>query len=794
MASRPTTLKAVKDVMWRRLEATNSKKEIEEKRKTFEHLYLDWGRRGLILGNVMEVTLDDRKKITEFERQEMISKKNEWEKAGSHKIGGSKRAYEQAKLKHARATELIMMLTIPENQPITTHLPPKISEKRLYPDITEAITPTAPDAKETPKAPTAPPPYSSNNPFTQAPVFEVKSGKLELEVNGRRTDIPDDLTVEELTEMASILGERIIKTQATMMEQERREENESRERPAPASLNSQTRPRNYSQPDIPQRTGYEPDLNSSLCQSSIPRRTGYASHELDQDSLIEGECEEIPDEQRRVLEEKLERIEEEERYKRNQRKSRHEKTDSVIITGKEMEVDQRGMSARTRSHQAHKGGWSDNSQFQCPLLLDAGGAARYEPWSHRDMNELVTVLPPLSAGGAQWIRAFEKLTAQDRLAMGDIRAIILRLDGKVKVRTIDQKAKCEGDDDREPFNNARGRYWDAIRDIYPQEQSLAALESLEMEPGEKMHAFLRRAEDVWLEGTGERHDVTKGQLLFWKSAVVRALPKAVRDELEDVVGLTYKPVAEWTNYLIHYQKKHDKAEKELCLKDSDMNRQLLRGRVADRHDMANEKKKATKTQMIVEEPLFEQMAVEVRPKPPQPQYPLPQPQHPPPQPQYPLPQPQHPLPQPQYPLPQPQHPLPQPQYPFPQLPPQPQYPRPQQPQPQYPQPQYQYPSAFPQNAPQYAYPTGGGRGGQRGACYTCGETTHFARECPQGQNKRGRGGYNKRGGGRGQITLNLQVPQPQQTQQPAGLPLLQPPNATQMPVATWTLDQWDGDQ
>ena len=65
--------------------------------------------------------------------------------------------------------------------------------------------------------------------------------------------------------------------------------------------------------------------------------------------------------------------------------------------------------------------------------------------------------------------------------------------------------------------------------------------------------------------------------MFWKSAVVRALLKAVRDGLEDVVGLTYKPMAEWTNYLIHYQKKHEKAEKELCQKDSEMNRQLVRG-------------------------------------------------------------------------------------------------------------------------------------------------------------------------------------------------------------------------
>ena len=72
------------------------------------------------------------------------------------------------------------------------------------------------------------------------------------------------------------------------------------------------------------------------------------------------------------------------------------------------------------------------------------------------MNELVTVLPPLLAGGARWIRAFENLDG--------------RLDGQVKVQAINHKARCEGSDDRELFNNVRGTYWDAVRDVYPQEQ------------------------------------------------------------------------------------------------------------------------------------------------------------------------------------------------------------------------------------------------------------------------------------------------------------------------------------
>ena len=137
----------------------------------------------------------------------------------------------------------MLKLTISDNQQTTTHLPPKISENRLYPEIPEEITPIAPqnekkvhhEGTKTPTAPKAPPPYSPNNPFIQAPVFEVKSGKLEL--NERHMDIPDDLSVEELTEMAARLGDRITRTQISMMkEREMREENESMEHRDPVTL------------------------------------------------------------------------------------------------------------------------------------------------------------------------------------------------------------------------------------------------------------------------------------------------------------------------------------------------------------------------------------------------------------------------------------------------------------------------------------------------------------------------------------------------------------------------------
>ena len=76
-----------------------------------------------------------------------------------------------------------------------------------------------------------------------------------------------------------------------------------------------------------------------------------------------------------------------------------------------------------------------------------------------------------------------------------------------------------------------------------------------------MHAFLKRCEDVWFEGTGERHNTTDAQHMLWRVAVVRALHKPVQNKLEDVVGLDSKPTGEWREHLIHHHQRN-KAEED----------------------------------------------------------------------------------------------------------------------------------------------------------------------------------------------------------------------------------------
>ena len=195
----------------------------------------------------------------------------------------------------------------------------------------------------------------------------------------------------------------------------------------------------------------------------------------------------------------------------------------------------------------------------------------------------------------------EKYTVQDDLCLGDMRALLGRIEGRLKARAVDFEAKCANSPDDISFNKIRSSYWAAIRHIYPTAYSLHALTSLKKGTEEDMHAFLKRCEGVWEDCTGERHDASPAVVMLWKNAVIKALPQSVQACLEDKVGLDIKPIEEWRQHLIHHdmtyqatQRENDEVRKALKLR-------LLKMQVAEKEAEANKNKKSTKQMAILAE-------------------------------------------------------------------------------------------------------------------------------------------------------------------------------------------------
>ena len=65
---------------------------------------------------------------------------------------------------------------------------------------------------------------------------------------------------------------------------------------------------------------------------------------------------------------------------------------------------------------------------------------RYLPWSHRDLEGVMEGLPSLTEGAPQWIRRFEVLTAGQCMALGDLRACLIKAIGVTGANTVDSSA------------------------------------------------------------------------------------------------------------------------------------------------------------------------------------------------------------------------------------------------------------------------------------------------------------------------------------------------------------------
>ncbi|KAK9526323.1 hypothetical protein VZT92_015031 [Zoarces viviparus] len=237
---------------------------------------------------------------------------------------------------------------------------------------------------------------------------------------------------------------------------------------------------------------------------------------------------------------------------------------------------------------------------QYPLLVKSNGQAEFVPWGHRDMDALEKALPPLAGGANPWIRLFEKLTAADKLALGDIRAMIIRAEGTAQLNILEVSTGTTNRGDETPFDNFRGVFWTAMRSIWATKPNMNSLSGLKIKSEEETHQYLKRAEVEWFMATGGRHDSNEATIVVWRHTVQKGLPPSVQTALGGVVGLSNMDDAMWREHLAHYNQRHLTEETSGEEDMKRMTQRLLKLQLAEADREINRKHLAKK-QMVVAE-------------------------------------------------------------------------------------------------------------------------------------------------------------------------------------------------
>ncbi|XP_075937889.1 uncharacterized protein LOC142938526 [Anarhichas minor] len=237
---------------------------------------------------------------------------------------------------------------------------------------------------------------------------------------------------------------------------------------------------------------------------------------------------------------------------------------------------------------------------QYPLLVKSNGQAEFVPWGHRDMDALEKALPPLAGGANPWIRLFEKHTAADKLALGDIRAMIIRAEGTAQLTALEVRTGTTNRGDETSFDTFRGVFWRAMRSIWATKPNMNSLSGLKIKPEEETHQYLKRAEEEWHRATGGRHDSNEATTVVWRHTVQKGLPLPVQTALGGVVGLSNMEDAMWREHLTHYNQRHQTEETSGQEDLKRMTRQLLKLQIAEA-DREISRKHQAKKQMVIAE-------------------------------------------------------------------------------------------------------------------------------------------------------------------------------------------------
>ncbi|KAJ8385129.1 hypothetical protein AAFF_G00192700 [Aldrovandia affinis] len=119
-----------------------------------------------------------------------------------------------------------------------------------------------------------------------------------------------------------------------------------------------------------------------------------------------------------------------------------------------------------------------------PIVVN-GGHDQYTPWSFMDMVGLAGRLLDLTEGAGKWITALEESTGGIRLALDDMKALLMHMVGKHVTDDIFQNTGLSHLSGRHVadyvgFNGFRNQVWGELRQLYPDKLDPSKLEGEEL--------------------------------------------------------------------------------------------------------------------------------------------------------------------------------------------------------------------------------------------------------------------------------------------------------------------------
>lgn len=196
--------------------------------------------------------------------------------------------------------------------------------------------------------------------------------------------------------------------------------------------------------------------------------------------------------------------------------------------------------------------------MQCPLLVKGpNNEERYVPWGFMDLMGLINRLPALTEGADKWITAFEENTGGIKLAIGDMKALLLKVVGQHTTDEIYTEAGIQAvphtsDYDSTSFDRIRTRTWDALRAKYPSRMDPSKLEREclkdDVSPLQFLHEFQRK----WKNETGSEWNANESSRSLFMMYVKNAMPKEVQNKLNGVVGLMKLEWPIFSEHIVHY--------------------------------------------------------------------------------------------------------------------------------------------------------------------------------------------------------------------------------------------------